>query len=135
MAKFPACLLRSWLETPRSWEMSQSAIHMNTCIENVTKGFRGNTRSRKLSEPHQPGSYEEALRGAFSQGQHFCEYRSYKPPLYDPTVPIPSPLPIRAPQDTVSRPFSLTLPTELFQYSSVGDTVFVPAGTTVWLPV
>ena len=56
MTKFPARL-------PRSREPSQPALSYEH-IENFYKGFRGEARSRKPSQPGQPGSYEEAHSGA-----------------------------------------------------------------------
>ena len=62
------------------------------------------------------------------------------PPLYAPTVLTIRPLAmilLQAP----SKPFSLPTFTAdavelaMFQYRSVGDTVFVPAGMGVWVPV
>ena len=46
---------------PRSREPSQPALSYEH-IENFYKGFRGEARSRKPSQPGQPGSYEEALK-------------------------------------------------------------------------
>ena len=59
------------------------------------------------------------------------------PPLYAPTVLTTSPFPMMLPQEP-SNPFSLTpdgAEVDMFQYSSVGDTVLVPAGMGVWVPV
>ena len=63
MTKFPARLPISRLEKPRSREPSQPALSYEH-IENFYKGFRGEARSRKPSQPGQPGSYEEAHSGA-----------------------------------------------------------------------